>query len=308
LYALAGFKLSCVSFVSVSFTIVYDTMNGNDQYMRLRLLTAWILPAAGIAAVLILGSAGYGTGVKADDCTTNPIVTTNADSGAGSLRQAIADACPGSTITFAKTVVSPITLASELSIDENLTIQGPGASSLTISGNNSVRVFNIGSVTPAIDVTLSGLTLSNGKAPVVGGQAVGGCIFNNSTSTLTITSVTVSNSTAQGVFAMGGGGILNNNTGTLDITNSTISGNSSSDGFGGGILNNAGTVNITNSNIVGNSAGDGTGGAFDGAGTLNVKGSTILLIPPDWAAVFVFWSRVPRMLSTAPSLTILPYS
>jgi hypothetical protein len=292
LYALAGFKLSCVSFVSVSFTIVYDTMNGNDQYMRLRLLTAWILPAAGIAAVLILGSAGYGTGVKADDCTTNPIVTTNADSGAGSLRQAIADACPGSTITFAKTVVSPITLASELSIDENLTIQGPGASSLTISGNNSV----------------SGLTLSNGKAPVVGGQAVGGCIFNNSTSTLTITSVTVSNSTAQGVFAMGGGGILNNNTGTLDITNSTISGNSSSDGFGGGILNNAGTVNITNSNIVGNSAGDGTGGAFDGAGTLNVTGSTILLIPPDWAAVFVFWSRVPRMLSTAPSWTILPSS
>jgi hypothetical protein len=139
-------------------------MNRNDQHMRPRLLTGSILAAAGIAAVLILGSAGYQTGVKADGCTTNPVVTTNADNGTGSLRQAIADACPGSTITFAKTVVSPITLASELSIDETLSIQGPGASLLTISGNNSVRVFNIGSVTPAVSVTLSGLTLSNGKA------------------------------------------------------------------------------------------------------------------------------------------------
>jgi hypothetical protein len=248
----------------------------NDQHMRPRLLTGSILSAAGIAAVLILGSAGYRTGVKADGCIANPVVTTNADNGPGSLRQAIADACTGSTITFANTVISPITLASELSIDENLTIQGPGAGSLTISGNNSVRVFNIGSVTPAINVTLSGLTLSNGNAPIVGGLAFGGCIFNNSASTLTITSVTVSNSTAQGVFGMGGAGILNNNTGTLDITNSTISGNSASDGFGGAILNNVtGTVNITNSTISGNSAGDGTGGAYDGAGTLNVTGSTI---------------------------------
>src|SRR5262249_56837783 len=126
----------------------------------------------------------------------------------------------------------------EVAIDKNLTIQGPAASLLTISGNNAVRVFNIGSVTPAIDVTLSGLTLTNGKAPLVEGQTIGGCIFDNSTETLTITSVTVSNSTAQGGVGFGGGGILNNNTGTVDITNSTISGNSSRDGFGVGTLNN----------------------------------------------------------------------
>ncbi|HUK90256.1 MAG TPA: hypothetical protein VLZ81_07635, partial [Blastocatellia bacterium] len=254
-------------------------MNKTDQLMRPRLLTGSILAAAGIAAVLILGSAGNRTGVRADGCTTNPVVTTNADSGAGSLRQAIADACPGSTITFATTVVSPITLASELTIDEDLTIQGPGASSLTISGNHSVRVFNIGSVTPAINVTLSGLTLSNGKAPIVGGIAGGGCISNNSSSTLAITSVTVSNSTAQGGFlGVGGGGISNNNTGTLDITNSTISGNvaSASGGGGGGAIANTvtGAVTITNSTISGNSAGDGIGGGYAGAGILNVTGST----------------------------------
>jgi hypothetical protein len=173
-------------------------------------------------------------------------------------------------------VLSPITLSTELAIDKNLTIQGPGAAALTISGNNSVRVFNIGSVTPAIDVTLSGLTLTNGKAPLVEGQTIGGCIFNNSTETLTIKSVTVSNSTAQGGIGLGGGGILHNTTGTVDIINSTISGNSSIEGFGGGITNNVtGTVNITNSTISGNSAGDGIGGAYLGAGTLNVTGSTI---------------------------------
>src|SRR5438067_3458044 len=63
-------------------------------------------------------------------CATNPIVTTSADSGPGSLRKAIQDACVGSTITFDMTpghVTSPITLTSaELLIDKNLTIQGPG--------------------------------------------------------------------------------------------------------------------------------------------------------------------------------------
>ncbi|MGH9763230.1 MAG: choice-of-anchor Q domain-containing protein, partial [Blastocatellia bacterium] len=249
--------------------------------MRMRLLTTGsIFAAAGIATVLILGSASYRTGVKADGCTTNPVVINNADSGTGSLRQAIADACPGSTITFANTVVSPIVLQSELAIDETLTIQGPGASLLTISGNNAVRVFNIGggigNVAQAISVTLSGMTLSDGNAPDDSGLALGGCILNNSTGTLTITSATISNSTAQGVSVLGGG-LFNIGAGTVDITNSTISGNSVGHGDGGGIGNasTACTINVTNSTIVGNSAPQGGGGAYVGQGTLNVTGSTI---------------------------------
>src|SRR5262245_24680502 len=232
--------------------------------------------AISLAISLVLLSGSHGAGVSAATCAMNPVVVNSNDSGAGSLRQAILDACDGCTITLANTVLSPIILSAELAIDKNLTIQGPAASLLTISGNHSVRLFNIGSVTRAIDVTHSRLTLTNGKAPLVDGQTIGGCIFNNSTETLTITSVTVSNSTAQGGIGLGGGGILNNNTGTVDITNSTISGNSSFDGFGSGITNNVtGTVNITNSTISGNSAGDGIGGAYLGAGTLNVTGSTI---------------------------------
>jgi len=101
---------------------------------------------------------------KAATCLSNPVVMNNADSGAGSLRQAILDACDGSTITFANTVISPITLVSELPIDKNLTIHGPGAAMLTISGNNAVRVFNIGSVNNSVIVTMSGLTIANGQS------------------------------------------------------------------------------------------------------------------------------------------------
>ena len=66
-------------------------------------------------------------------CMAAPIVVTaNQDSGAGSLRQAIVDACPGNTITFSG-VVSPIGLTGgQLTIDKSLTITGPGSNLLTV--------------------------------------------------------------------------------------------------------------------------------------------------------------------------------
>src|SRR5688572_29757124 len=100
-------------------------------------------------------------------CTTDPVVINNLDSGAGSLRQAIADACDGSTITFnMATVTSPITLTTaELLINKNLTITGPGASTLTIERSAApatpqFRIFNVAFGT----VSISGLTVTNGRA------------------------------------------------------------------------------------------------------------------------------------------------
>src|SRR6185369_6246832 len=132
-------------------------------------------------------------------CLTNPVVTSNANSGGGSLRQAILDACPGSTITFNMTqVVSPILLTSgELAINKNLTIQGPGANLLSISGNNASRVFNIGAYT----VGISGLTISNGLVSTP--STTGGGILNNGT--LTIANSTISGNTANGTSSQGGG-------------------------------------------------------------------------------------------------------
>jgi hypothetical protein len=246
-----------------------------------------------VTLVLALPSLVGRSGMKAATCMTNPGVVNNSDSGAGSLRQAIVDACDGSTIMFANTVASPITLASELAIDKNLTIQGPGANALTISGNHAVRVFNIGSVNPAINVTLSGLTIANGNAPVTTitpgllPGSFGGGIFNSSQGTLTIANSIISGNTAGAAGAdpgsgSGGGGVANIGSGTVNVINSTISGNTATlHSFrGGGIANLAnGVVNVTNSNFSGNNALEG-GGLFNGrsatgiAGTVTVSNST----------------------------------
>jgi uncharacterized repeat protein (TIGR01451 family) len=199
-------------------------------------------------------------------CFTDPIVTKNADSGPGSLRQAIADACVGSTITFDMTpghVVSPITLTSgELAIGKNLTIQGPGANLLTISGNNSSRVFNVTVASPGI-VKISGLTIANGKVT----SAFGGGILNSSTATVNVTTSVLNNNSA----TSGGGGIGNSSTGTVNVSNSTLSGNSA----GGGIFNNSGTFTLTNSTVSGNSGSAFGGGINNQAGTLTLTNSTI---------------------------------
>ena len=90
-------------------------------------------------------------------------VSNTSDSGAGSLRQAIlgANAAPGADeITFAQ-LHGTITLTSgQLDITDDLTIAGPGAKELAVSGNDSSRVFDVeGSTT---SVTITGVTVTHG--------------------------------------------------------------------------------------------------------------------------------------------------
>ncbi len=204
-------------------------------------------------------------------CIIDPVVTTNSDSGPGSLRQAVKDACDGSTITFSGSVASPINLTTaELLISKNLTIQGPGANLLTVQrssagGTPDFRIFNVNLASPGV-VTFSGITIANGK---ISGSSNAGGILNNSTATVNLINSTLSNNSAG--F---GGGILNLSTGVVNVTNSTLNNNSASS-TGGGVYNNGtGTVNITNSTLSGNSAGGG-GGIFNLQGTVNVTNSTI---------------------------------
>ncbi|HEX3083467.1 MAG TPA: choice-of-anchor Q domain-containing protein, partial [Pyrinomonadaceae bacterium] len=200
------------------------------------------------------------------------VVTNSNDSGAGSLRDAITNACSGDSISFDMTpghVTSPITLTSgELLITTSLTIQGPGAGTLTISGNNSSRVFEI---LPNQTATLSGITIANGMVNAINGTNKGGGILN--AGNLTIDSCTISNNTSTGSGSINFAGGIFNATGTLNITNSTVSGNSAVGGCtteGGGITN-GGTLTITISTISNNSARDagGCGGVNSGAGIFN---------------------------------------
>src|SRR5690242_9968154 len=70
------------------------------------------------------------------------VVTNLNDSGPGSLREAIVIAPSGSTITFAVTGTIEFSFHyGPLTIDKNLTINGPGASNLAISGHFGTTVF-----------------------------------------------------------------------------------------------------------------------------------------------------------------------
>src|SRR5262249_31230931 len=94
-------------------------------------------------------------------------VTSLADSGPGSLRQAILDAnAAGSdnSITFA--VTGSITLASALpDLSSNLEIEGPGVSSLTVARSSATGTpdFSIFTVAGGTTVTVDGLTIHHGS-------------------------------------------------------------------------------------------------------------------------------------------------
>jgi hypothetical protein len=140
--------------------------------------------------------------ITTNQCVADPnnVVTTNADSGAGSLRDTVNSACGGSTITFTSGLTSPITLSSgRMRIDDNLTIQGPGASNLAVDGGGTTRLFFIGGG----NVGFVGLTLRNGlgnghDAGCGGASAgMGGALYQNN-GFVTLSDVTLSNNKAQG--------------------------------------------------------------------------------------------------------------
>lgn len=207
----------------------------------------------GLAAVLFLLLAGLAPAspAHADSC----LVTTDADSGAGSLRAMIADPIC-TTITFADNYT--IVLASELTIGRDVTINGIGQA-VTISGNSAVRGFNINS---GATVSLNNLAVVNGVHDDVGGGV-------DNLGTLYVTNVTFSGNRTQ----FGGGGIMN--VGVLVVADSTFSGNRvSSLGCGGAICNWDGTLDVTNSTFSNNSAMSGDSIFNHDAGTLNVTNST----------------------------------
>ena len=207
-----------------------------------------------VTLLLLLGLAVGGVPVARAATVT---VTNTNDSGAGSLRQVIADAAPGDTIVFAAGVTGAITLTSgELSINKDLTIIGPGASSLAISGNNASRVLRVYNT-----ASIYGVTIRNGNA------ADGGGIFN--TGTLTLNNVIVTSNTATN----NGGGINNNTGGTLTLTDVTISNNTAT-GDGGGMRVYDGTVTMTGVTVNGNTAGE-WGGGISNSETMTLTNVTI---------------------------------
>ncbi|BCM92994.1 hypothetical protein IAD21_04879 [Abditibacteriota bacterium] len=198
------------------------------------------------------------------------------DSGVGSLRQTVLNANGGTgddTIIFAPALTGTLTLTSgEITITDGVTITGPGANVLTVSGNDVSRILNVQSGI----VTISELTLARGRvigangaagtlrgqAGGAGGEARGGALYN--TATLTLTNITLSDN--QAVGGKGGTGA----PGIRDFFNGfTIrpgAGGKGGRAFGGAIFNR-GALTFKNTLLKGNQAIGGNGGNGGSPGT-----------------------------------------
>jgi large repetitive protein len=196
--------------------------------------------ATTVIVLTALLALGFGRGAHAATLT---VVNTN-DSGAGSLRQAIADAAPGDTIDFDPSLSGQIIVGGGLFIDKSLTVTGP-IGGITVNGGE--RVFLIDQ---SLTVNMSHLTISND-----GGDGV----YNSGTlnlNDLTIVSVT------------GGYGIYNDYRGVMNLTNSTLSGNAVA-------MYNGGLLSATNITVSGNSPDAVYPAIYNNGGVLNLTNSTV---------------------------------
>jgi hypothetical protein len=238
-------------------------------------------------------------GAAAAAAATYTVTSSLDDGGSGTLRYVIHNAnyAPGSTIRFGSSLNgSTITLQSgQIPISTSMTVQGPGANQLTITGNNASSIFQIyttGFSPPA--VTISGLTLSSGKTADRGGaiyasnvnltlqNAVmtgnsahdGGAVYAAGGAVTTLNNVMM-----QGNSAASGGAFLFSGESSVVITNSTISGNDATICCGGGSIGQVGSVTISNVTVDSNIAHNGNGGGLAigyVANPIQISGSVVV--------------------------------
>jgi len=196
------------------------------------------------------------------------VINTN-DSGPGSLRAVVDAAENGDEIIFNIPSAQPYTIAltsGQITIDRTISIIGPGPDELIIDGSANGRIFQVFSSEENLDVSISGITLTNGSA------SSGGAICNDES--LALTNVVITTNTSPSGF--GGGGIFNNGI-SLIVTKSTIMNNSSN--LGGGIANRSGgSLIIDFTNISGNFANadhTSSGGGIHNGGEAFISDSAV---------------------------------
>lgn len=256
-------------------------------------------------------------------CAESLIVTNGSDMGEGSLRYAIENICDGGVIGFAPNLPenTTITLNSPLVLYKNMSIRNSNTPNLTLSGNNSTRVFEI---IRNIIAEIEGLTITRGMAD----DGFGGAIYNQGGLVLTRCTL-FGNSAELGVgidkneeitrwtnfsgepgdeavnlLGIGAGAIFN--SGTMTLTHCTLSGNHSSGdaeslgdvvisrgSISGGVFN-SGTITLTYCTLFNNN-GDGTeftsvGGVYSFRGDASLSHTIIAgntgSVSPDVYGIF----------------------
>lgn len=293
---------------TLSGTTSFDTGTGagtvvipNGQLTATVTLTALVetpnpAEAAETTRLNLVAGSGYVLATAPNDNATVTItensflVTTTADSGTGSLRQAVLNANSlagidtitfsdgtGGTVNFTDATADTITLSSgQIVLDSNLSITGPGADLVVVRNTQALsatsRVFSLTSAT-ARTVRISGLTITGGHLSSGSG---GGIYMAGGTSTLTLVRCAVRGNTS---FSYGGGIAAEGST-SLNVVSSTISGNTfTGSGGGAGIDAGGNGLRVINSTISGNfisaSNSSNAGGIFSAVNGASIINSTI---------------------------------
>ncbi len=215
-------------------------------------------------AAVALGSALL---PQAADAATFTVSNTN-DTGAGSLRAAIADAnatAGADTINFTTSGTIVLTTG-ELTITDSVTIDGPGPETLTVSANNASRVLTIDDGVDGTlrDVTLEGLTITGGETAGEGGGIV-------SRENLTLTGVVLTQNQAH----QAGG--MKHEIGSLTLTDVDVLANETTQYYAGMKVATCPSVSFFNVRVVDNVSFLGAGGGvqLEDIGTLVIEDSTI---------------------------------
>lgn len=229
-------------------SLVSRTRRAGRLHATAVLLVSLLAPVSSASAATIVVNTTDDEFITDGDCSLREAVF------AANFNTAF-DACSrgvgADTITFS--VIGTVTLSSSLSLpflSEVLTLSGPGAANLTISGNNAVGVlqnFSNG-------LTVRDLTIANGNA-------LQGAGILNGRGILTVINSTFSNNRANSQ----GGAIQNLNNATLIVDHSAFSGNSASDTAGA--ISNVGTLIVRHSSFTSNNAGRVAGAIISLGGT-----------------------------------------
>lgn len=195
------------------------------------------------------------------------VMNTN-DAGAGSLRQAIIDAngtAGPDTITFGALATGTITLTTgRLDISDDLTITGPGQSNLTVTNPTGDILY----IYKSAEVTLSDFSLND---------ASGRGVRSSGADDLTLTSMTVSGSGAEGIKIDSPGTDFSLNSSTVTLN------------AGDGVDIDDGTdmgVYIDGSQLEGN----GDSGVYSDTGVLKKVAITDSMINGNGSTGVYFWS------------------
>ncbi|MBX7102441.1 MAG: hypothetical protein K1X57_00065 [Gemmataceae bacterium] len=191
------------------------------------------------------------------------VVTSGADSGAGTLRQAVLDAATTlalDTITFDPLLNgTTITVTTPIAVNNPVSINGPGADLLAISGGGTSRIFTVNGPFKVV-ANFNDLKLMNGRS--TGGAATDrGAAIQIGEEIVNVNNVIFQGNTVSGTR---GGAIAiqgqNTSVGILNVSNSTLTGNSANTAGGAMFITN-GQVTITDSTLSGNTSA-GAGGAI----------------------------------------------